>query len=91
MMSSEVMALSKSKNSCTNCAELPKNGRVISRSHDVFTFKFIFLYEFLSFETRLHKPSLSWHGKENACLLLWTSGGCQSEGPRGLRPLGPTD
>ena len=21
----------------------------------------------------------------------WTSGGCQSEGPRGLRPLGPTD
>ena len=36
-------------------------------------------------------PRTSWHSKENACLLLWTSGGCQSEGPRGLRPLGPTD
>ena len=51
MMSSEVMALSKSKNSCTNRAELLKNGRVIS--HDVFTFKLIFLYEFLSFEVVL--------------------------------------
>ena len=28
MMSSEVMALSKSKNSCKSRAELPKNGRV---------------------------------------------------------------
>ena len=37
-------------------------------------------------------PRTSWHWHiRRMPVSYWTSGGCQSEGPRGLRPLGPTD
>ena len=35
--------------------------------------------------------ALAWHVRRMHVSYIWTSGGCQSEGPRGLRPLGPTD
>ena len=139
MMSSEVMALSKSKNSCKNSSEPPKNGRIfvdgihfVRRmprilkfqknilSSEVKASKSKNLSKILSKnclkmqskfsvrryvlhgtalcphkETPLHESSLSWqaitnlldfcvlrlpwplrtswHGKENACLLLWDS------------------